>query len=66
MKKFLSASLPALYLYALFAVAGAQSRSLDGARQIAFDCGGAARDAQLSRRFAWPTLTTRTNTRGAC
>ena len=37
MKKFLRASLPALYLCALFAVAGAQSRSLDGAWQFAVD-----------------------------
>jgi Glycosyl hydrolases family 2, sugar binding domain/Glycosyl hydrolases family 2 len=37
MKKFLRASLPALYLCALFAVAGAQSRSLDGTWQFASD-----------------------------
>ncbi|MBO0862932.1 MAG: hypothetical protein J2P21_31440 [Chloracidobacterium sp.] len=37
MKKFLCASLPALYLCALFAVAGAQSRSLDGTWQFAVD-----------------------------
>ena len=37
MKKFLLASLPVLYLCALFAVAGAQSRSLDGAWQFAVD-----------------------------
>jgi hypothetical protein len=37
MKKFLSASLPALNLCALFAVAGAQSRSLDGTWQFAVD-----------------------------
>jgi len=66
MKKFLSASLPALYLCALFAVAGARSRSLDGTWQFAFDRGGAAREARSSRRFAWSTHTTRTNTRGAC
>src|SRR5262245_57397325 len=35
MKKFLRASLPSLYLCALFAVAGAQSRSLDGTWQFA-------------------------------
>jgi hypothetical protein len=37
MKKFLRVSLPALYLCALFAVAGAQSRSLDGTWQFAVD-----------------------------
>src|SRR5215813_10707707 len=37
MKKFLRASLPALYLCALSAVAGAQSRSLDGTWQFAVD-----------------------------
>jgi hypothetical protein len=37
MKKFLRASLPALYLCALFTVAGAQSRSLDGIWQFAVD-----------------------------
>src|SRR5262249_56535076 len=37
MKKFLRASLPALYLGALVAVAGAQSRSLDGTWQFAVD-----------------------------
>src|SRR5262249_36349447 len=37
MKKFLRASLPALYLCALFTVVGAQSRSLDGTWQFAVD-----------------------------
>lgn len=37
MKKFLRASLPALYLCALSAIAGAQSRSLDGTWQFAVD-----------------------------
>ncbi len=37
MKNFLRASLPALYLCAFFAVAGAQSRSLDGTWQFAVD-----------------------------
>jgi len=37
MKNVLRASLPALYLCALFAVAGAQFRSLDGTWQFAVD-----------------------------
>ena len=62
MKKFLSASLPALYLCALFAVAGAQSRSLTGPAIRPLTAWRERRDPS-SRRFAWPTLIARTNTR---
>jgi beta-galactosidase/beta-glucuronidase len=53
MKKFLSASLPALYLCALFAVAGAQSRSLDGTWQFAVDREGKLTINDLSSVNDW-------------
>lgn len=53
MKKFLRASLPALYLCALFAVAGAQSRSLDGAWQFAVDREGKLTINDLSSVKDW-------------
>jgi hypothetical protein len=98
MKKFLRASLPALYLCALFAVAGAFDKLLgfepeeaspkfviEGVKTEDYDdvmsgifLGWVNKNAALmagarigagravSRRFAWPELTARTNTRGAC
>jgi hypothetical protein len=53
MKKFLRASLPALYLCALFAVAGAQSRSLDGPWQFAVDREGKLTINDLSSVKDW-------------
>jgi hypothetical protein len=53
MKKFLGASLPALYLCALFAVAGAQSRSLDGTWQFAVDREGKLTINDLSSVKDW-------------
>ena len=53
MKNFLRASLPALYLCALFAVAGAQSRSLDGAWQFAVDLEGKLTINDLSSVQDW-------------
>jgi beta-galactosidase/beta-glucuronidase len=53
MKKFLSASLPGLYLCALFTVAGAQSRSLDGTWQFAVDREGKLTINDLSSVKDW-------------
>jgi Glycosyl hydrolases family 2, sugar binding domain/Glycosyl hydrolases family 2 len=53
MKKFLRASLPALYLCALSAVVGAQSRSLDGAWQFAVDREGKLTITDLSSVKDW-------------
>src|SRR5262245_8834834 len=53
MKKFLRASLPALYLCALSAVAGAQSRSLDGTWQFAVDREGKLTINDLSSVKDW-------------
>jgi len=53
MKKFLRASLPALYLCALFAVAGAQSRSLDGTWQFSVDREGKLTINDLSSVKDW-------------
>jgi hypothetical protein len=53
MKKFLRASLPALYLFAFFAVAGAQSRSLDGTWQFAVDREGKLTINDLSSVNDW-------------
>ena len=53
MKKILRASLPALYLCALFAVAGAQSRSLDGTWQFAVDREGRLTINDLSSVKDW-------------
>jgi hypothetical protein len=53
MKKFLRVSFPALYLCALFAVAGAQSRSLDGTWQFAVDREGKLTINDLSSVKDW-------------
>ena len=53
MKKILRASLPALYLCALIAVAGAQSRSLDGTWQFAVDREGKLTINDLSSVKDW-------------
>lgn len=53
MKKLLRASLPALYLCALSAVAGAQSRSLDGTWQFAVDREGKLTINDLSSVKDW-------------
>jgi hypothetical protein len=53
MNKFLRASLPALYLCALFAVAGAQPRSLDGTWQFAVDREGKLTINDLSSVKDW-------------
>ncbi|HEU0180287.1 MAG TPA: hypothetical protein VFV58_39125 [Blastocatellia bacterium] len=53
MKKVLRAFLPALYLCALFAVAGAQSRSLDGTWQFAVDREGKLTINDLSSIKDW-------------
>jgi hypothetical protein len=68
MKKFLPASLLAIYICALFAVAGAQSRSLDGLWQFAVDREGKLTINNLTSVKDWREIqvTARTNTRGAC
>jgi len=53
MKKFLRVSFPALYLCAFFAVAGAQSRSLDGTWQFAVDREGKLTINDLSSVKDW-------------
>ncbi len=53
MKKFLRVSFPALYLCAFFAIAGAQSRSLDGTWQFAVDHEGKLTINDLSSFKDW-------------
>jgi beta-galactosidase/beta-glucuronidase len=53
MKKFLRASLLSLYLCALFAVAGAQSRSLDGTWRFSVDREGKLTINDLSSVKDW-------------
>src|SRR5262249_59863943 len=53
MKKILRSSLPALYLCALSAVVGAQSRSLDGTWQFAVDREGKLTINDLSSVKDW-------------